>query len=141
MLIVIAGAHRASGGPIARGEDVIGFSVHPWTWGGADHSSPLGIYSLPRAGRSAGEKSRVQEQRLGKLGRETRKLLDRLARGGAEPVRHLKVGTVVVREHQGTLHEVGTAVATARSLKVRIKSTCPASERSAGLFGGETSTP
>ncbi len=49
---------------------------------------------------------RVQEQRLGKLGRETRKLLDRLARGGAEPVRHLKVGTVMVREHQGTLHEV-----------------------------------
>jgi hypothetical protein len=35
-----------------------------------------------------------------------RKLLDRLARGGAEPVRHLKVGTVMVREHQGMLHEV-----------------------------------
>ena len=49
---------------------------------------------------------RVQEQRLGKLGRETRKLLDRLARGGAGPVRHLKVGTVILREHQGTLHEV-----------------------------------
>jgi hypothetical protein len=49
---------------------------------------------------------RVQEQRLGKLGREMRKLLDRLAKGGAEPVRHLKVGTVMVREHQGTLHEV-----------------------------------
>ena len=81
----------------------------------------------------------VQEQRLGKLSREMRKLLD-LVRGGVEPVRHLKVGTVMVREHQGTLHEVGTAVATARSLKVRIKSTCPASERSAGLFGGETST-
>jgi hypothetical protein len=49
---------------------------------------------------------RIQEQALGKLGRETRKLLDRLARGGTEPVRHLKVGTVMVREHQGTLHEV-----------------------------------
>ena len=49
---------------------------------------------------------RVQEQRLGKLGREPRKLLDRLAKGGADPVRHLKVGTVMVREHQGTLHEV-----------------------------------
>ena len=35
-----------------------------------------------------------------------RKLLDRLAQGGAEPLRHLKVGTVMVREHQGTLHEV-----------------------------------
>jgi hypothetical protein len=49
---------------------------------------------------------RVQEQRLGKLGREMRKLLERLAKGGAEPVRHLKVGTVMVREHHGTLHEV-----------------------------------
>src|SRR5580704_6391799 len=49
---------------------------------------------------------RVQEERLGKLDREMRKLLDRLAKGGAEPVRHLKVGTVMVREHQGTLHEV-----------------------------------
>jgi hypothetical protein len=49
---------------------------------------------------------RVQERRLGKLGHETRKLLDRWAKGGAQPVRHLKVGTVMVREHQGTLHEV-----------------------------------
>ena len=43
---------------------------------------------------------------IGKLGRGMRKLLDRLARGGAEAVRHLKVGTMMVREHQGTLHEV-----------------------------------
>ena len=35
-----------------------------------------------------------------------RKLLERLAKGGPEPVRHLKVGTVMVREHQGMLHEV-----------------------------------
>jgi Protein of unknown function (DUF2924) len=49
---------------------------------------------------------RVQEQTLGKLSHETRKLLDRLARGEGEPVRHLKVGTVMVREHQGILHEV-----------------------------------
>jgi Protein of unknown function (DUF2924) len=49
---------------------------------------------------------RVQEQALGKLGREIGKLLERLAQGGTEPVRHLKVGTVMVREHQGTLHEV-----------------------------------
>ena len=49
---------------------------------------------------------RIQEQRLGKLGREMRQRLDGLARGGAEPVRHLKVGTVMVREHQGILHEV-----------------------------------
>jgi Protein of unknown function (DUF2924) len=49
---------------------------------------------------------RVQEQQLGKLGREMRQRLDRLAKGSAEPVRHLKVGTVMVREHKGTLHEV-----------------------------------
>jgi hypothetical protein len=48
----------------------------------------------------------VQEQRLGRLGRELRRRLDGLARGGAEPVRHLKVGTVMVREHQGEMHEV-----------------------------------
>lgn len=52
---------------------------------------------------------RVQEQRLGKLGREMRQRLDGLARGGAEPVRHLKVGTVMVREHQGEVHEVMVA--------------------------------
>jgi Protein of unknown function (DUF2924) len=49
---------------------------------------------------------RVQEQRLGKLSREMRQRLDGLARGGVEPVRHLKVGTVMVREHQGETHEV-----------------------------------
>jgi Protein of unknown function (DUF2924) len=49
---------------------------------------------------------RIQVQVHGKLSRETGKLLDRLARGEAEPVRHLKVGTVMVREHQGRLHEV-----------------------------------
>jgi Protein of unknown function (DUF2924) len=48
---------------------------------------------------------RIQEQRLGKLGREMRQRLDGLARGGAE-VRHLKVGTVMVREHLGEMHEV-----------------------------------
>jgi hypothetical protein len=49
---------------------------------------------------------RIQEQRLGKLGREMRQRLDGFSRGGAEPVRHLKVGTVMVREHQGETHEV-----------------------------------
>jgi hypothetical protein len=49
---------------------------------------------------------RIQEQRLGKLSREMRQRLDGLARGGGEPARHLKVGTVMVREHGGTTHEV-----------------------------------
>jgi DUF2924 family protein len=49
---------------------------------------------------------RIQELQLGKFGREMRQRLDGLARGGAEPVRHLKVGTVIVREHLGEMHEV-----------------------------------
>jgi len=49
---------------------------------------------------------RIQEQALGGLSRETCKLLDRLAKGDREPVRHLKIGSVLVREHQGTLHQV-----------------------------------
>jgi hypothetical protein len=49
---------------------------------------------------------RIQEMRLGKLSREMRKRLDGLARGGGEPIRHLKVGTVMVREHRGVTHEV-----------------------------------
>jgi hypothetical protein len=43
---------------------------------------------------------------VGQTRREIRQRLDRLAKGGGEPVRHLKVGTVMVREHKGTLHEV-----------------------------------
>ena len=49
---------------------------------------------------------RIQEQRFGELAQPMRKLLDGLARGRAEPVRRLKVGSVMVREHQGILHEV-----------------------------------
>jgi hypothetical protein len=48
---------------------------------------------------------KIQEQRLGKLDVRLRKLLDRLAQNGGEPVRHLKIGTVLVREHGGVLHE------------------------------------
>jgi Protein of unknown function (DUF2924) len=40
---------------------------------------------------------RIQERRLGKLTREMRQRLDGLPRGGGEPIRHLKVGTVMVR--------------------------------------------
>lgn len=51
----------------------------------ARHAGPHAAYKLP-------------EQRLGKLNVGTRKLLDRLARGGSESVWHLKVGIVMVRE-------------------------------------------
>src|SRR5260370_41320922 len=49
---------------------------------------------------------RIQEQRVGKLGREMRLRLDGLARGGAEPGRHLKVGPVVGRGQLAQTDEV-----------------------------------
>jgi hypothetical protein len=49
---------------------------------------------------------RIQEQRRGGLDPGVRDLLARLARGQAAPVRRLKPGSVIVRQHGGTLHEV-----------------------------------
>jgi hypothetical protein len=48
----------------------------------------------------------VQEKRLGGLSRETQKLLASVARTGLAPPRRLKIGSVLVREHQGVTHEV-----------------------------------
>jgi hypothetical protein len=52
---------------------------------------------------------RIQEEAFGGLDRETKKLLDRLARGGKARVeldRRLKPGVILVREYQGTRHTV-----------------------------------
>jgi hypothetical protein len=49
---------------------------------------------------------RIQEQALGGLDRESLTFLDRLARRGVSPHRHLKPGTVLVREYQGERHTV-----------------------------------
>ena len=51
---------------------------------------------------------RVQEEAFGGLDRETRKLLDRFAKGDKpnELSRRLKAGTVLVREYQGERHTV-----------------------------------
>ena len=51
---------------------------------------------------------RIQERAFGGLDRETKKLLDRLARGKtrADLNRRLKPGAVLVREYQGTRHTV-----------------------------------
>jgi len=51
---------------------------------------------------------RLQEQVFGGLDRETRRLLDRLARGEKPTVlnRRFKSGTVLVREYQGARHTV-----------------------------------
>jgi hypothetical protein len=48
---------------------------------------------------------RLQEKRLGKLDRALADTLDRLAQGH-EPRRRLKSGTMLVREHEGVMHEV-----------------------------------
>ena len=51
---------------------------------------------------------RLQEQHLGGLTPSHVRLLDRLAHGGGDvdAARQLKVGTMLVREYQGELHEV-----------------------------------
>jgi hypothetical protein len=48
----------------------------------------------------------IQEQVVVRLSYETRKLLERLAKDDGGPVRHLKIGTALVREHQGRVHQV-----------------------------------
>jgi Protein of unknown function (DUF2924) len=48
----------------------------------------------------------LQEERLGGLDRRVRKLLDSSSSKARPPVRHVKIGSVIVREHQGELHEV-----------------------------------
>ena len=48
----------------------------------------------------------IQEQAFGGLDPATAKVLDSLARGNKVPDRHLKAGTVLVREYQGERHTV-----------------------------------
>jgi len=48
----------------------------------------------------------LQEAHLGGLASPLRKLLASLPVKGAEPMRRVKVGSVIVREYQGKLHEV-----------------------------------
>jgi Protein of unknown function (DUF2924) len=48
----------------------------------------------------------LQEQAFGGLSASTVRLLRALANPGAEPPRHIKVGSVLIREHQGVVHEV-----------------------------------
>ena len=48
----------------------------------------------------------LQEEHLGGLASPLRKLLASISEKGAEPVRRVKVGSIIVREYQGKLHEV-----------------------------------
>jgi hypothetical protein len=52
---------------------------------------------------------RLQERSLGGLDPHLRRLLATLAKPGAEPARHLKIGSVIVREFEGKIHEVMVA--------------------------------
>ena len=49
---------------------------------------------------------RLQEQAFGGLSASTSRLLRSLVKSGAEPPRQVKVGSVLIREHQGVVHEV-----------------------------------
>jgi hypothetical protein len=52
---------------------------------------------------------RLQEQSLGGLDPHLRRLLMSQLKPGAEPVRRLKIGSVIVREYEGKVHEVMVA--------------------------------
>jgi Protein of unknown function (DUF2924) len=49
---------------------------------------------------------RTQEERLGGLSPRLLRLLASVSKTGSHRTRHLKVGSVIVREYQGKLHEV-----------------------------------
>ena len=48
----------------------------------------------------------LQEKAIGGLPPRLRKALDAISKGDAAPLRRIKVGSVLVREHEGSLHEV-----------------------------------
>ena len=48
----------------------------------------------------------LQEESFGGLSPQVRRFLVAVGKNGTEPIRHLKVGSVIVREHQGVLQEV-----------------------------------
>jgi hypothetical protein len=49
---------------------------------------------------------RLQEQTFGGLSASTSRLLRSLVKSGAEPPRQVKVGSVLIREHEGVVHKV-----------------------------------
>ena len=69
---------------------------------------------------------RLQERALGGLDRESLRFLDGLARHGGSPRRHLKPGTVLVRDYQGRRHTV-TVVCDGFDWQARDIRACPPS--------------
>ena len=73
-------------------------------WQEATSSDPPSAFSKDLLARALCY--RFQEEVLGGLSPATSRLLRSLIRPGAEPPRHVKAGSVIVREHKGVLHEV-----------------------------------
>jgi len=48
----------------------------------------------------------LQEERLGGLNPHLRKLLSSSSKMAGAPARHVKIGSIIIREYQGKLHEV-----------------------------------
>jgi hypothetical protein len=88
----------------------------------------------------------LQEERFGGLASHLRKILAALSEKGAEPVWRVKVGSVIVREYQGKLHEVmvvpggflwqGQVYASLSTIALRITGTSWSGPRFFGLRGG-----
>jgi Protein of unknown function (DUF2924) len=93
----------------------------------------------------------LQEERLGGLASPLRKLLASISEKGAEPVRRLKVGSVIVREYQGKLHEVmvvpegflwqGQVYASLSAVALKITGTSWSGRRFFGLCDGADAGP
>jgi Protein of unknown function (DUF2924) len=93
----------------------------------------------------------LQEERLGGLASPLRKLLASISEKGAEPVRGLKVGSVIVREYQGKLHEVmvvpegflwqGQVYASLSAVALKITGTSWSGRRFFGLCDGADAGP
>ena len=89
----------------------------------------------------------LQDERLGGLRPDLRELLASLPTKGAAPMRHLKVGSVIVREHRGAVHEVmivpdgfcwqGKVYASLSTIARKITGTNWNGPRFFGLRGGE----
>lgn len=67
-------------------------------------SEPPGALSKDLMARVLGYT--LQEQAFGGLEPRLRRMLDQDTRSGAEKDRHVKIGCIIVREHEGVVHEV-----------------------------------
>ncbi len=73
-------------------------------WRRETSSLPPGALSKDLLARALAH--RLQEQVLGGVDPRVRRQLKAVSELDAVPVRHVKIGSVIVREHQGQLHEV-----------------------------------